>query len=263
MRPIPLAFLMLAACGSAATAPKWPSSPCHQLLFEATRFTVCDPGQGKLKLVAASKSEAPLRTFAEVATLLSAERVAFAMNAGMFDEDGRPIGLAVVEGAQVHAINLRGGGGNFHLMPNGVFLVRKSGAASIVTSDAFKMAPDIALATQSGPMLVIDGKLHPKFDPDGESRLIRNGVGITSDGNALFVISNEVVSFGKLARFFRDGLHARNALYFDGSVSSLWDPASGRHDAGVPLGPMIVAMKHAPSSRSVASAPDRARRARP
>ena len=257
MRPVPLAFLLLASCGSSATAPAWPTSPCRQMVFETTRFTVCDPGKGKLKLVAASKSETPLRTFAEVATHIPASQVAFAGNAGMFDADGRPIGLAIVDGVLVHAINLRDGGGNFHLKPNGVFVVRNSGAASIVVSDAYKPAADIAFATQSGPMLVIDGAIHPKFDPDGESRFIRNGVGIGPGEKPLFVISNEVVSLGKFARFFRDGLRARNALYFDGSVSSLWDPANGRMDTGVPLGPIIVALK------PVASAPGRAGRATP
>ena len=170
MRLIPLAFLLLTACGTAATAPKWPASPCRRTLFEATRFTVCNPGRGKLQLIAASKSEAPLRTFAEVATLIPGERVAFAMNAGMFDEDGRPIGLAVVDGVQKQAINLRDGEGNFHLKPNGVFMVRKNGAASIVVSEAYKPSATIPFATQSGPMLVIDGAIHPKFDADGESR---------------------------------------------------------------------------------------------
>ncbi|MEO7815264.1 MAG: phosphodiester glycosidase family protein [Sphingomicrobium sp.] len=257
MRLTPLTFLLLSACGSAATAPAWPKSPCHQILFEAARFTVCDPGKGELRLMAAAKDEAPLRTFAQVMSRLGDDNVAFAMNAGMFDEEGRPIGLAVVDGVQRHAINLRDGGGNFHLKPNGVFLVRKSGAVSIVTSEAYPPSADIAFATQSGPMLVIDGAIHPKFDADGESRFIRNGVGVAPDGHPLFVISNEVVSFGKLARFFRDGLHAKNALYFDGSVSSLWDPAAGRQDAGVPLGPMIVALK------AGASAPGRAGRATP
>ena len=218
---------------------------------------MCDPGKGTIRLIAAGKDEVPLRTFAEVMSRIPAERVAFAMNAGMFDEDGRPIGLAVVDGVQHHAINLRDGGGNFHLKPNGVFVVRKSGTASIVTSEAYHPAADIAFATQSGPMLVIDGNLHPKFDVDGESRFIRNGVGIGPGGKPLFVISNEVVSLGKLARLFRDALHAKNALYFDGSVSSLWDPAAGRQDSGVPLGPIIVAL------RPEASAPDRAGRARP
>ena len=261
MRSVLLACLLLAACGQAAT--EWPASPCHQQLFEQARFTICGPGDGKLRLVAAGRDEAPLRTFAAVASRIDAGQVAFAMNAGMFDEDGRPIGLAIADGQLLHAINLRDGGGNFHLKPNGVFVVRKSGAASIVTSEAFRPSPSIALASQSGPMLVIKGQINPKFDPDGESRFIRNGVGIAPDGKPIFVISNEVVSFGKLARFFRDELHARDALYFDGSVSSLWDPATGRQDAGVPTGPMIVALKAPALRRSGASAPGRAGRATP
>ena len=257
MRYFALAFLLLAACGSSAPDPQWPKSPCRTEPFEDARFTICDPGPGQLRLVAASSAETPLRSFAELGTRFPVDRVPFAMNAGMFDSDGRPIGLAIVDGVQVHAINLRDGGGNFHLKPNGVFVVRHDGSARITTSETFEALPDIALATQSGPMLVIDGKVYPGFDRDGESRFIRNGVGIAPGGRAMFVISSEVVSFGKLARFFRDRLQARNALYFDGSVSSLWDPANGRMDAGVPLGPMIVAI------RPAASAPGREGRATP
>ena len=257
MRRFALAFLLLSACGSSAPDPQWPASTCRIELFEATRFTVCDPDGGKLRLFATGRGQTPLRSFAEIMTKVPADQVAFAMNAGMFDEDGRPIGLAIVDGKQVRAINMRDGGGNFHLMPNGVFLVRRDGTTAIVTSKNLAPSPKIVFATQSGPMLVIDGQIHPKFDTDGESRFIRNGVGIGPGGKPLFVISNEVVSFGKFARFFRDGLHARNALYFDGSVSSLWDPANGRMDAGVPLGPMIVATK------AEVSAPGREGRATP
>jgi uncharacterized protein YigE (DUF2233 family) len=45
-----------------------------------------------------------------------------------------------------------------------------------------------------------------------------------------------------LARFFRDGQGCRNALYFDGVVSSLWAPSLARKDNAHPLGPMIVVM---------------------
>jgi uncharacterized protein YigE (DUF2233 family) len=262
VRCLAFLFLTLTACGSAAPTPAWPESACRMVAFEAVRFTVCDPGKGKLRLVAAGRGEQPRRSFAELMTAIPDSRVAFAMNAGMFDEDGRPIGLTIVDGRQLHAINRRDGGGNFHMRPNGVFEVRRSGRARIVTSEAFKLSPNIALATQSGPMLVIGGKVNPLFDRDGQSRFIRNGVGIGPSERPLFVISNEVVSFGKLARFFRDGLHARDALYFDGSVSSLWDPAAGRQDAGVELGPMIVALKP-PATTNGVSAPGRASPARP
>jgi uncharacterized protein YigE (DUF2233 family) len=179
------------------------------------------------------------------------------MNAGMFGEEGHAIGLLIEGGKQRHAINRREGGGNFHLMPNGVFLVREDGRAQVVKSADFKASDDIVFATQSGPMLLIEGKLHPAFEPDGRSRYVRNGVGIAPDGAPLFVISEQPVSFGKLARLFRDGLHARNALYFDGSVSSLWDPANGRQDSFTPLGPMVVVF------RDAVSAPDREGRATP
>jgi uncharacterized protein YigE (DUF2233 family) len=247
-RLLALAFLILAACQESAPAPaQTVSSACQEQVFEGDRFVVCDAGAGKIELVAAARDETPLRNFSDLEARLGsrAADVSFAMNAGMFDEEGRPIGLAIVEGQQVRAINRRKGGGNFHLMPNGVFQVRRDGRAEVIAGDQWKPSPDIRLATQSGPMLAIDGKLHPAFDHDGESRHVRNGVGIGADGRARFVISQDAVSFGKLARFFRDRLKCDNALFFDGAVSALWDPANHRRDVTVPLGPMIVVFKPA------------------
>jgi uncharacterized protein YigE (DUF2233 family) len=227
-------------------------------LFEGSHFTVCS-APGPIEIHSSGPDGKPTRAFAELEAQLGARatNVAFAMNAGMFDENGRPIGLLIEQGKEVQAINRRKGGGNFHLLPNGVFLVRRNGSADIVTTTEFKPSADIVYASQSGPMLLIDGKLHPDFEADGESRNIRNGVGIGPEGEPLFVISEDFVSFGKFARFFRDTLKARNALYFDGSVSSLWDPANGRRDVGAELGPMVVVFK------SAGSAPDREGRATP
>lgn len=246
MRALVLAFL-LAACSNAQPEAKAEQSQCRQQSFEGSRFTVCDPAGGKLTLIAAGRGEKPVRSFAELASRPGADRVAFAMNAGMFDEDGRPIGLAAVGEKAVHRINLNDGPGNFHMKPNGVFMVTCGGGAAVYPSDAipaFRCAPK--LQTQSGPLLVSEGKLHPKIEHDGRSRLVRNGVGVR-DGKALFVISEDPVSFGRFARFFRDRLKTPDALFFDGSVSSLWDPANGRQDSHVPLGPIIVAFKPAAS----------------
>ena len=246
MRPTIILLLMLSACRAEQPTVEQAvtTAACGERDFEDDQFFVCDPGAGEIRLVAAAPGEAPARNFSDLQATLDGNDVAFAMNAGMFDEEGHPIGLAIVDGKEVHAINTRKGGGNFHLMPNGVFLVRKNGAPEIVTSEAFKSSDDIRLATQSGPMLVIDGDLHPKFESDGVSRHIRNAVGVR-DGKAIFVITRSPVSFGKLARFFRDELKTPNALYFDGSVSSLWDPADGRQDSHSPLGPMVVALNAA------------------
>jgi hypothetical protein len=73
-----------------------------------------------------------------------------------------------------------------------------------------------------------------------EARLQGNGVGVDSAETAWFVISDDAVSFGRLARFFRDVLHCPNALYLDGSVSSLWDRPAGRRDTNTELGPLVA-----------------------
>lgn len=234
--------LFLTACARQDPPPA-PVSLCAEQRFEQAGFIVCSGEQVEIR--------SGMRSFADLQARLGprAPRFAFAMNGGMFDEVGAPIGLMIEDGRQVRAINRRAGSGNFHLMPNGIFLLRKDGRAEVVTSDAFTAAPDIAFATQSGPMLVIDGQLHLRFDPDGDSRYVRNAVGIAPDGTPLFVITTDVVSFGKLARFFRDRLKVRDALYLDGSVSSLWDPANGRMDDFVELGPMVVVFRRSAGSK--------------
>ena len=247
MKTILALLLLLAACRKADSAQATAAAPdpdgaCRQLLFEGDRFIVCRDPEARIELRSAGADGRPLRSFAALEHVLgrSAGQVRFAMNAGMFDAEGRAIGLLIERGRQLHPINRRAGGGNFHLLPNGVFLVRDDGRAAVVPTAEFKPDRRIAFASQSGPMLVIGGKLHPAFEADGRSRYIRNGVGIAPDGTATFAISQAPVSFGKFARLFRDGLGCRNALYFDGSVSSLWDPAGNRMDSFAALGPMVV-----------------------
>ncbi|HEY0147729.1 MAG TPA: phosphodiester glycosidase family protein [Allosphingosinicella sp.] len=220
-----------------------PAAACEPQSFEGSTFTVCtfDARKDELRLVLNGADGKPLRSLAALEESLGARagEVRFAMNGGMYDEDGLPIGLFVQGGKTVKTLNRNSGPGNFHLLPNGVFAVDRQGRASVAVTEKFK-ARDIVWATQSGPMLLIDGQLHPKFDEDGPSRLIRNGVGVTDTAAAFFVISEEGVSFGRFARFFRDALGCRNALYLDGTVSSLWHPAEGRQDPYSGLGPLIA-----------------------
>jgi len=169
------------------------------------------------------------------------------MNAGMYDEGGQPIGLYVEQGRRLRRVNLRDGPGNFHMQPNGIFSVDGQGRVAVATSEAFaRRQPEAMWATQSGPMLVIDGRLHPDIRPDGESRLVRNGVGVRDPESAFFVISDDPVSFGRFARFFRDVLRCPNALFLDGTVSSLWDPGGNRRDGGRALGPMVMVFDRSP-----------------
>lgn len=170
-----------------------------------------------------------------------ASRVRFAMNAGMYDADGMPIGLYVENDRERRRVNRRRAGGNFYMQPNGVFWVNGAGVAHVATTSAYLRAPRRPrFATQSGPMLVIGGKLHPRIAHDGNSLWTRNGVGTGCMGGTWFVISDRAVSFGKFARLFRDGLKCRDALFLDGAVSSLWDPRGGRMDMRHKLGPLLV-----------------------
>ena len=161
--------------------------------------------------------------------------------------DGKPIGYYVKDGERLKELNRNDGAGNFHMKPNGVFF-GTGGKWRVMDADAFysQIGDRPQFGTQSGPMLLVGGKLHPEITEDGPSRTIRNGVGVDGNGRAHFVISEGPVSFGKLARYFRDVLKTPEALYLDGSVSALWDPARDRMDARAPIGPMLVVQEKTP-----------------
>ena len=238
-------LLLLAGCNApvAGNAPSPVAAACEQQSFEGTAFTTCryDRRRDEIAL-ALDGPNGPLRSFAALERQLGprAQRLRFAMNAGMYDQAGHPIGLYVEDGRERHAINRQRGPGNFHLLPNGVFTVADDGRVAVVPSASYGPATRPRWATQSGPMLVIGGRLHPAIQDNGPSLHIRNGVGVDSEDTAWFVISDDAVSFGRMARFFRDVLHCPNALYLDGSVSSLWDRPAGRRDTNSELGPLVA-----------------------
>ncbi|MBT8412516.1 MAG: phosphodiester glycosidase family protein, partial [Octadecabacter sp.] len=166
--------------------------------------------------------------------------LAFAMNAGMYHDDRDPVGHYIEDGIEEMRVISSDGPGNFGLLPNGVFCIG-DGLRVHETLEYLATKPACTYATQSGPMLVIGGALHPRFLPDSDSRFIRNGVGTSADGSrAVFAISNEPVTFHDFGTLFRDTLALPDALFFDGKVSRLYAPALNRSDFGFgPLGPMV------------------------
>jgi len=217
--------------------------PCRDFAFEATSYLVCevDPKLYSIELFWKDPAGKP---FQSLHNLDAAQRAAgrtmlFAINAGMYHPDLRPVGLYVERGQEMAGVKTGSGSGNFSLQPNGIFYVSGGKAAVRATSDFVRKRPSTDYATQSGPMLVIDGQLHPKFQSDGTSRKTRDGVGVRKDGVAVFAISNGTVNFHAFARLFRDALGCDNALFLDGTISSLFAPAIGRNDDYWNLGPMI------------------------
>ena len=251
---LPALALALGACaGEEADQPSEedvPRTACEVAVFEDVPLTLCiaDPELNTIRTALAPEQGPAWRSLAAFAANRApdAEPVSFAINAGMFDDDGNPIGYYVEDGERLMRLNRNDGPGNFHMLPNGVFFGTNGTWRVRTTEDFFENVdrrPDFG--TQSGPMLVIEGELHPDIAPDGESLRIRNAVGIDSGGRALFVISDAPISFGKLARFYRDVLKVQNALYLDGTVSSLWVPEIDRLDSAFPIGPLIVVEKRA------------------
>lgn len=215
---------------------------CRSAQFEGVPLTHCiaDPELHSISTGLAPSSGPNFGTIEGWAAGRNESAIAFVTNGGMYGDDLKAIGYFVRDEDRLVELNRGDGSGNFFLKPNGVFF-GTGGNWRILDTDTFlrTIGTRPQFGTQSGPMLVINGEMHPEFQEDGPSKAIRNGVGIDAQGKAHFVIANEPLSFGKLARFFRDELETPNALFLDGNVSSLWDPATGRMDARR-VGPLLV-----------------------
>lgn len=207
------------------------------------RYTVVkvDLRTEKLELFLNDEAGVAFKRFDRLDAWLKAQhrQLGFAMNAGMYHADFSPVGLLVRDGREEVPLNLDSGTGNFFLKPNGVFFVSDAGPRVVESSEYPALAKGVRLATQSGPLLLRHGVLHPALIPKSDSRKIRNGVGV-SGHTAVFVISETPVNFYEFARYFRDVLHCRDALYLDGTVSALHSPALHRSDFVRELGPILA-----------------------
>ncbi len=147
----------------------------------------------------------------------------FAMNAGMYTKDLAPQGLYIQNFKTLKNIDTSSGSGNFYLKPNGVFYLMKNNDAKVCSTKDFIKNNDIRFATQSGPMLLINGNIHPAFIKGSSNLNIRNGVGILPDNTIVFVMSKTQVNFYDFASYFKK-LGCKNALYLDGFVSRVYLP---------------------------------------
>ena len=242
-----IAFLLLAATSlvdhnNSALAQ---AQPCRSKEYAHNAYTVCEVDLGKhtVRLYWKRSDGTPYAYLSSLPRTLEHEtgKLLFATNAGMFDLDLKPVGLYVEQGRELVPANARAGYGNFHMKPNGIFYIA-AGRAVVAETQAFpKQHPQADLATQSGPMLVINGRLHPRFDRGSTSLKARNGVGVRADGKIIFAISQGEVSFDAFARLFRDGLNCPNALFLDGgSASSLYAPSLNSPGNLLSLGPMLA-----------------------
>lgn len=214
---------------------------CEDIDHLGASYTICevDTATDDLRLFLRDDAGEILGSF-DAVEADEGRALLFAMNAGMYHDDRRPVGHYVENGREEMRVVTSAGPGNFGLLPNGIFCIGDDVAQVYETLDFVSRELPCPFATQSGPMLVIDNELHPDLIPNGTSRNIRNGVGTSWEGDrAVFAISNEAVNFHDFATLFRDTLALPNALYFDGKVSRLHAPALDRSDFGWQMGPIV------------------------
>ncbi len=217
--------------------------PCRPVNYDGNSYVVCqfDLRHYTAKLFWKQPNGEPYGSLQNIPRRdgPKAGQLVFATNGGMYQADRTPLGLYVENGRELVRANTAAGTGNFYIKPNGIFYVSNDSAGILETNKFLQQRPRSDIATQSGPMLVINGAINPRFSPTSDSRKIRSGVGVQYGHQVVFVISNEPVTFSKFAQFFRDTLHCPSALYLDGSISSIYAPSVQRADFLWPLGPII------------------------
>jgi uncharacterized protein YigE (DUF2233 family) len=201
-----------------------------------------DPKKEDLRLYWKNSSGVLLHDFhgleSEVAS--HGDKLLFAANAGMFEPDFSPVGLLVQDGNEIAPLNLRDGTGNFYLKPNGVFALTDKGEARVMESSSYQtFLPRVLWATQSGPLLVHEGEVHPDLVAGSSNLMVRSGVGVRKDGRIVFVISRAPVNFYDFAIAFLVRFKCPNALYLDGHISAFHVPGESEKPGEHAFGPMF------------------------
>lgn len=220
--------------------PALAQGPCDIEYAQVKAFAVCSVSfaEHRLDLVLRDAKGISYGTLARVKKAFP--EALFVGNAGMYHASTEPVGLFVQESKTRTALNLQAGQGNFFMKPNGVFWVDKQGFHVDESRSYQRRRAKAQLATQSGPMLLMDGARHPAFRRGSKHQKIRNAVGVSPDAQrAFFVISMVPVSFWEMSGIFVDKLGVKDALYLDGVVSSIWAPGLSREGTSR-LGPMFV-----------------------
>ncbi|WP_324067666.1 MAG: phosphodiester glycosidase family protein [Flavobacterium sp.] len=194
---------------------------------EDDRFVsyIVNPKKQNLEFFWKNKKEEHFKNAENLISWLKSKnkKLLFSTNGGMYKKDNSPQGLYVENTITKSEIETSNGKGNFYLKPNGVFYLTTDKNPMICKTENFLSNEKIKYATQSGPMLVIDGEIHTAFKKNSTNLNIRNGVGILPNNQIIFAISKKEINFYDFAEYFKK-LGCKNALYLDGFVSRTYLP---------------------------------------
>jgi uncharacterized protein YigE (DUF2233 family) len=212
---------------------------------------VADLKKQDLKLYWQDDKKQPFKSIGNLKTWLENknEKLVFAMNGGMYKSDNAPLGLFIQDYKTITRLNKANATGNFYLKPNGVFYITATNQPIICTTGKFFDNGKIKYATQSGPMLVIDGKIHSEFKQGSTNLNVRNGVGILPGNKVIFAMSKTFVNMYDFAEFFKKA-GCLNALYLDGAISQTYLPEKNWLQTGGDFGVIIGATAKQTSVKS-------------
>jgi uncharacterized protein YigE (DUF2233 family) len=164
-------------------------------------------------------------TGAGMADFLADPHVVFATNGGIFERPEAATGLLISGGTEIHPINLANGAGNFFLKPNGILFRTDDGRWHIVESGEFealrsKQVATVTDATQSGPLILRKGIIHPAIQPTSQNKLLRNAACVDAKGGLHLIMTRGDGTFHEVARTAID-MACTDALYLDGVISSV------------------------------------------
>lgn len=131
------------------------------------------------------------------------------INGGFFDQQFRPLGLRINHRKLENPLK--------HISWWGIFYV-KNKTAFISSAKRFKHEKDIEFAIQSGPRLLVNGRI-PSLKIGNADR---SALGITADGKVIILVStNAAMSTRQLAKLMKSPpLSCINAINLDGGSSS-------------------------------------------
>ncbi|HEY7419473.1 MAG TPA: phosphodiester glycosidase family protein, partial [Ktedonobacteraceae bacterium] len=161
------------------------------------------------------------------------------MNGGYFDSNDQPEGLLVSNG-QTAGTSYQGFGGMLSVDSQGTISLR-----SLSEQPYDPNVDQLTQATQSSPMLIIDGK-RAQFDANAASQR-RSIVATDTQGRLLFIVSpNSAFSLDEIADLLASSdLFIKDALNLDGGASTGLYVSDGTHqkaavDSATPLPIMII-----------------------
>lgn len=219
---------------------------CREVSAANARYTICsfDPAKIDLSMAWKKSDGSVYGSFAPLAAEYKKRKtpLLFASSGGPFHFDLTPTGLYVENFKELTpAIAADATGiGSFYEKPNGMFFVEDGRPKLLTTERYLATKPKAAFATQSGPMLLIDGEVNKSLNEQTAPLRKRTGVCLRRDTPRLvFAITDTTVTVQAFADFLKSQ-NCQNALMLDTSTSSFYVPSRQRADLWVPIGPIIA-----------------------